>query len=217
MAAKPLKIGVFMPSPTQVLDMACVDIFAMQDPSYLSLLPILPKHLLSIAPTIHLYYITTPENYTASSIPMTANLTIKPTHSTEHAEVQPGQLDVLLVPGPDPRLTWGEEVLRFLREHAKKEETDILSVCTGILLCAEAGIIEGKTVCGPRGMQDELKKRHPSAKFVGEKYRWIQDGNLWTSGMFYHRFFLIFFVFFFFFFFIRAFQLGCSFQHGITC
>ncbi|RWA13794.1 hypothetical protein EKO27_g1291 [Xylaria grammica] len=60
--------------------------------------------------------------------------------------------------------------------------TDVLSVCTGIFLCGAAGLLEDRTACGPRGLQGQIRKQHPTAKLVGEKYRWIQDGNFWSSG-----------------------------------
>ncbi|OLN94200.1 Isonitrile hydratase 4 [Colletotrichum chlorophyti] len=191
---KTVKIGVFVPSECQLLDMACVDVLWMASKEYLGPMDFLPRHLAELAPSVRIFYITStpgsPEsdgNNTPKLGPgllqLTAGVRIQTTHDILDPEVQPGKLDVVLVPGPDPGASWGEDVLEFLRGHAARhEETDVLSVCTGIFLCGAAGLLEGKTVCGPRGVQDMLKGRYPGVKFVGEKFRWYQDGNLWTCG-----------------------------------
>lgn len=98
------------------------------------------------------------------------------------AEVAPGKLDVVLVPGADPRETWGEDALSWLRQQGATPTTDVLSVCTGIYLCAAAGLVDGRRVCGPRGLQSQLRDKYPKADFVGEKLRWSRDGNFWSSG-----------------------------------
>ncbi|KAI0396122.1 ThiJ/PfpI family protein [Xylariaceae sp. FL0594] len=159
------------------------------------------------------------------SFPLTSNLSARATHTINSPEVAPGELDILLVPGPDPSSTIPEAALEFLRAHADigsstpvmEEEdtattttstkitdeprklesggitrrtttttrptTDILSVCTGILICGEAGLLaNGRTVCGPRGMQHVIRERYPGVRLVGERLRWVRDGNLWSSG-----------------------------------
>ncbi|KAH8812949.1 ThiJ/PfpI family protein [Xylogone sp. PMI_703] len=178
--SKPIRIGVYIPGDSQLLDTACIDLLAMMSKEYLSLIPVLPKHIVDIAPSVTILYITSEEN--GDAIPLTASMTIHATHNISHPDIQPGKLDILLVPGPDPASTWNEPQLKFLREHSQCKTTDILSVCTGILLCGAAGIINEKTVCGPRGLQGDLKNKYHTAKFVGDEYRWIQDGNLWSSG-----------------------------------
>ena len=177
MSSKQVKVGVFIPGECQLLDASCIDILAMASTEYLECIPFLPQHVRDLSTSVSISYISH-----GDIIPMTAGFNVQATHDLSHPDVQPGKLDVLLVPGPDPSATWDKETLQFLREHAKVETTDVLSVCTGILLCAAAGITDGKTVCGPRGMQGDLRKKYPDTKFVGEKYRWIQNGNFWSSG-----------------------------------
>ncbi|KAI1180798.1 ThiJ/PfpI family protein [Nemania sp. FL0916] len=175
-----VKIGVYIPGTVQLLDLACVDLFHMMSREYLSVLPMLPKHLIDMAPSVRIFYITSPE--TKSRVLLSADLNIHATHTIEDAEVQPGELNILLVPGPEPAASWDQPVLDFLAAHSKCDTTDVLSVCTGILLCGAAGLLDGRTACGPRGLQDMIKKKHPTVKLVGEKYRWIRDGNFWSSG-----------------------------------
>ncbi|PKS05421.1 hypothetical protein jhhlp_008797, partial [Lomentospora prolificans] len=178
--SKIVKVGVFIPTDTQLLDTACVDIFGMLSKDYMEVLEDLPKHLVGIAPVVKIFYISA--SPVDSPLTLTAGVRMLATHHISDADVQPGKLDILLIPGPDPRTTFEEPVLEFVRAHHKQENTDILSVCTGILLCGAAGLLDGRTACGPRGMQPGLRKKWPTAKLVGEKYRWIQDGNLWSSG-----------------------------------
>jgi putative intracellular protease/amidase len=181
-AARPtVRIGVFMPSGAQVLDTACVDIFEMMGHGYLSLLPFLPAAVAELAPIVSIAYVGTVQP--GEPIEMTAGMRVLCTHHFSDPEVQPGKLDIVLVPGPDPTLRWADDVLGWLRAHAERvDETDILSVCTGIYVCGEAGLLKGKRACGPRGLQKEIKERFEGVTLVGDELRWVQDGNFWSSG-----------------------------------
>ncbi|KAI3397590.1 hypothetical protein diail_10562 [Diaporthe ilicicola] len=181
-ARKHLHIGVFVPSPSaaQLLDTACVDVFAISSYQYLSPLPMIPSHLSSLAPEVTISYIGSQKP--GSLIKLTADMKIELSHHFSDADVAPGKLDVVLVPGPDPRDTWDGDILSWLREQGATPGTDILSVCTGIYICAAAGLVDGRRVCGPRALQSELRKGYPKADFVGEKLRWVRDGNFWSSG-----------------------------------
>ncbi|KAH7171157.1 class I glutamine amidotransferase-like protein [Dactylonectria macrodidyma] len=180
MSLKHIHIGVFIPSGAQTLDVATVDVLAVMSKEYLSVLPMLPAHMAGLAPNVTVSYITTPQQ--GPEIPLTANMTIKATHSYEELAVAPGKLDIVVIPGPDPQVSLEEGGLEWLRAQFKTPGVDILSVCTGIYICGAAGILEGKSASGPRGLQDDLVKKFPGVKLVGEKYRWVQDGNLWSSG-----------------------------------
>ncbi|KAF4947706.1 hypothetical protein FGADI_10215 [Fusarium gaditjirri] len=148
MSSKQLRIGVFMLSSVQLLDLATVDVLASMSKEYLRLLP-LPSHISEIAP---------------------------------NDDVGPGKLDIIVVPGTDPADEFEEASKKWLRDHFNTVGVDVLCVCTSVYLCGAAGILDGRRVSGPRGLQDELIQKHPSTHFVGEEYRWIQDGNLWSSG-----------------------------------
>ncbi|KAF7545387.1 hypothetical protein G7Z17_g9208 [Cylindrodendrum hubeiense] len=182
MTSKQVRIGVFIPSGAQALDVATVDVLAVMSKEYLGIMPMLPAHMKELAPSVTVSYITTPEQ--GPEIPLTANMTIKATHSYEEPAAAPGQFDVIIVPGPDPAESFEEGGLKWLRTQFETPGVDILSVCTGIYICGAAGILEGKKASGPRGLQDDLVKKYPGVKLVGEKYRWVQDGNLWSSGEF---------------------------------
>lgn len=177
-----IKIGVFIPNGAQFLDVACVDSFGVMSKAYLGAIPFLPAHVTSLAPDVAIYYISTPEQ--GSEIPLTSGATIKATHLYTDDEVAPGQLDIVVVPGPDPGLEFAEGGLKWLREQSEAKGVDVLSICTGLFICASAGIADGKRASGPRGLQSMLKDKFPRVNLVGDKYRWVQDGNFWSSGMF---------------------------------
>ncbi|KAK0657494.1 class I glutamine amidotransferase-like protein [Cercophora newfieldiana] len=178
---KTVRLGVFMPAGAQLLDTACVDVLASMSYEYLSLLDgLAPPPILNIAPSVKIFHIGSVQP--GEQIGLTAGVNTKCTNHYSDAEVEPGKLDIVLIPGPDPRSTYEKAALEWLAAHAARPETDILSVCTGIFVCGEAGLLKGKTVCGPRGLQSQLKTKFEGATWVGDSFRWIQDGNFWSCG-----------------------------------
>ncbi|KAK7923898.1 ThiJ/PfpI family protein [Apiospora marii] len=195
-----VRIGVFIPTECQLLDAACVDIFGTISHEYMSLVAgLVPQAVIDLAPSVKISYISggpariteptaSSENGadTASSrvIPLTSGMNILQTHHYAEAAVAPGQLDIVLVPGPDPRTSAFEAgAIDWLRRQGEAETTDILSVCTGIFVCGEAGLLRGRTACGPRGLQDKIRDRFgPDVVLKGTELRWVQDGRFWSSG-----------------------------------
>ncbi|KAK1769540.1 class I glutamine amidotransferase-like protein [Phialemonium atrogriseum] len=176
-----VRIGVFLPSGAQLLDTACVDLFDMMSHEYLSALEKLPRAAADIAPHVWIAYVGTVA--AGGPIQLTGGMSVTCTHHLSDPEVGAGRLDVVLVPGPDPRLRWDGEVLGWLRGHANRvRDTDILSVCTGIYICGEAGLLRGRRACGPRGLQKEIGERFEGVTLLGDELRWVSDGNLWSSG-----------------------------------
>ena len=174
-------IAVFLPNGAQLLDTATVDVLGVMSQEYLGEMDFFPAHLRNLAPSVKISYVSTPEQ--GVDILLTSNMTIKATHMYTDPEVAPGKVDIVIVPGPDPRSTYEQGGLKWLKAQFDTEGVDVLSVCTGIFICAEAGILEGRKASGPRGLQDQLVKKYPNVKLVGHEYRWVQDGNLWSSGM----------------------------------
>lgn len=117
-------------------------------------------------------------------IPFTSGVNIMRTHHYAETAVAPGQLDIVLVPGPDPSTVAFEAgAVDWLRRQGEVETTDILSVCTGIFVCGEACLLRSRTACGPRGLQVEIRDRFgPNNVLRGTELRWVQDGRFWSSG-----------------------------------
>lgn len=61
--------------------------------------------------------------------------------------------------------------------------TDILSVCTGCFIAGQAGVFKGKKASGPRPVVGTLQKLFPDTEWINDK-RWVNDGNIWSSGKF---------------------------------
>ncbi|MFJ2211422.1 GlxA family transcriptional regulator [Streptomyces sp. NPDC101062] len=86
----------------------------------------------------------------------------------------------LLVPGgagtrgPDPRL------IDWVREHAPRARR-LVSVCTGALLLAEAGLLDGRRATTHWGATDLLARNHPAVD-VDPDPIYVRDGELFTSA-----------------------------------
>ncbi|ETS88031.1 hypothetical protein PFICI_01859 [Pestalotiopsis fici W106-1] len=179
---KTVRLGVFIPTECQLLDASCVDILASMSYEYLSpLTDLMPKVLIDSAPSVSIHYIGTVKP--GEAIPMTANHKVLATNHFSDDEVAPGKLDIIIVPGPDPSTKFDKPSLEWLRQQGESPNTDILSVCTGIFVCGYAGLLKGRTVCGPRGMQDTIKEKFgEDIVQKGTELRWVQSGNFWSSG-----------------------------------
>lgn len=176
--ATSLRVGVLIIPPVQLLDAAPIDLFGMCSPEYLQATS-LPKPLLQLAIPVSIHYISASGPDTSAEL--TANAFLRVTASLSSPEVQPGNLDTLLIPGPDPNLVPDDQYLDFIRAHDKAGQTDILVICTGSYAAGYAGILDGKRVSGPRGLLPELKKKFPKVNYVERRYE--TDGRLWSAGM----------------------------------
>lgn len=177
--ATSLRVGMLFVPPVQLLDASAIDVFGMLTLEYLKACG-LPQPLLDLAIPVSLHYIS--QSGPGSHVPMTSDATLPVTDSLTSPEVQPGQLDVLLIPGPDPGVVLDANVVDFIRAHQKKGTTDFLVICTGSFPAGYSGLLDHKTVTCPRGLVHKLKEKFPAANFVDR--RWERDGRLWTSGEF---------------------------------
>ncbi|KAI1468891.1 class I glutamine amidotransferase-like protein [Daldinia caldariorum] len=194
-----VRVAVFIPVECQLLDAATIDIIGSMgyewrrklyveatnppppSPDMDTFRHLLPTVLIDLAPRVEIHYVGPVP--AGSPIRVTANESILATDHYDDAAVAPGNLDIVLVPGPDPLARYPAGALDWLRRQAQTPGVDVLSVCTGIFVCGEAGLVKGKTVCGPRPMQDMIRQRgFGERELVGDRYRWVQDGNFWSAG-----------------------------------
>lgn len=187
---KPLRIGVLITSTIQLLDLAAIDLFSMLSPSYLKACN-MPPSIIALGIPSEIYYIGSSNPKLGSSIltgKLTASLTINLTSTTNTPAVLPGKgkdkLDILFIPGPPPHTLPPDDILSFVRAH-HDAGTTVLTICTGCEVAAHAGILDGKRVCGPRGLLGELKTKFPRVGEWEGKKRWVRDGEIWSSGMSY--------------------------------
>ena len=89
------------------------------------------------------------------------------------------QSDILLIPGGtgiDVTLQ-NERILSWIRK-MNRSTTWTISVCSGSLLLAQAGLLEGKK-CTTHWLRKEQMERY-NVKFLNERY--VQDGKIITSA-----------------------------------
>lgn len=184
MSATPvLRIGVYVPQEVQLLDISPVDLFGMISPKYLSDCR-MPEALVDQGVHSNIHYISLPRNGT--HVELTAGFCLKMTNMITDAEVQPGELDIILVPGPNPNAIFDEETMGFLIAHAawkgeNGKKVDILSVCSGCCLLAQSGILKGRSASGPRPLVSSLAKQFPDTTW-DDSVRWVHDKEIWSSG-----------------------------------
>jgi transcriptional regulator GlxA family with amidase domain len=173
MSPKPLQIGVMLEA-VQLSDIMGIDILGSCSKAYITAslaFGAIPATFADLAPDITFHYIS------SSLEPsfVTPSLRFLPTHTYDSC---PRDLDILLVGGPlpDHRPAAAD---KFLKEAAEKTEV-IMSVCTGGMWLADAGVLEGKKATANRGVLEILRKTHPEVEWKDE--RWVVDGKFWTAG-----------------------------------
>lgn len=88
--------------------------------------------------------------------------------------------DLLVVPGGAGTESADETLVEWLRRNAPKA-TRLMSVCTGALLLARAGLLDGRRVTTHWAYADRLARRHPAVQVDPEPI-FIRDGELSTSA-----------------------------------
>lgn len=195
-----LHVAVLLTAAVQLLDLIAIDPIFMTSKEYLS--SGLPAPLVALGKDIKISYIgpTTssprmsadaPSNEDNSLQDLIANIKMHITHRLDSAEVQPGEIHVQLIPGPDPTSEVVPEVCAFVRRHndttvqgaksAGGSPTTILTICTGCIVAATAGIYDGRKVSAPRALVPGLRKRFPRA--TGDDERgWVVDAPEYEEG-----------------------------------
>lgn len=99
--------------------------------------------------------------------------------------------DILLIPGGGGFLADGtplgtrrelhsEPILRWIKRHAETAEL-VLSVCTGALLLAQAGLLQGLAATTHYTAADYLQRLAPATQ-VQPTRRWVDTGKIITSA-----------------------------------
>ncbi|MGN5631470.1 GlxA family transcriptional regulator [Streptomyces sp. AC154] len=91
-----------------------------------------------------------------------------------------GPAHTLLVPGGQGTRAPDPDLVDWLREHAPQAER-LVSVCTGALLLAEAGQLDGHRVTTHWTVCDHLARLHPAVEVDPEPI-FVRDGRLATSA-----------------------------------
>jgi len=103
------------------------------------------------------------------------------THNIDDKEVGPGNLDIMVITGPEPTTIPDEKTQAFVRAH-NENKTTFLVICSDAFVTARSGIYEERHVTGPRAFLPMLKIEFPNATW-DDSVRVVQDGHIWTGGM----------------------------------
>ncbi len=92
------------------------------------------------------------------------------------------QVDTLVVTGGNgsDRATGDARLMRFLRRAAGRVSRTT-SVCSGALLLAQAGLLEGKRATTHWCRVAQLRRQYPAVHVEPDRI-WVRDGNVWTSA-----------------------------------
>lgn len=72
-----------------------------------------------------------------------------------------------------------EKELDFVRRQYENASA-FITICAGMQVALEAGLLEGKKATAPREMLPMLRQSAPGVDW--QEKRWEQDGKMWTSG-----------------------------------
>ncbi|KAG5978954.1 hypothetical protein E4U55_005723 [Claviceps digitariae] len=163
------------PVRVELLDVAPVDIIAGMSKTFTKDLPdaLMPAMMKEQALDMDFFWVS--ETGPAGRNELTSGLSITPTHSFQDCPA----LDIAVIGAHRYGYTPTETELTFIR-NIYPSCAAFLTICGGILVPLQAGILSGKTATGPRFELDMLRGLAPEVKWV-EK-RWVHDGTLWTSG-----------------------------------
>ena len=175
MSPQTLHIGLLLFPQYQWLDAAgAVDYLNNHSHTMMKLLNA-PEAILDISPIIEWYYIS------SDLTPVKASSGPLQTPSCTYADCP--ELDYLIVPGPDPFAPLPTGCTEFLHERIPKLK-GLLTVCTGSLAIAQAGVLDGLHVCSNKvvlKMFAEAGILNKKVKWVGDR-RWIVDGKVWSAA-----------------------------------
>ncbi|EDR05113.1 uncharacterized protein LACBIDRAFT_294865 [Laccaria bicolor S238N-H82] len=174
MATPPsLSIAVLLFPDHQNLDaVGTMDYLNSHSQAYLANFPTV-QHLVPKAPILTWYFVSdTLDPITATSGPKQL-----PTHT--YATCPP--VDCILVPGIDPFLPLSEGCTEFLKKDPK---VILLTVCTGSLVIAQTGVLDGHNVASNKWalkLMVDAGKLNKAVHWVGDA-RWVRDGRVWSAA-----------------------------------
>ncbi|KAI5122023.1 hypothetical protein M0805_008014 [Coniferiporia weirii] len=178
----PLKVGVLLCGNVQLLDAAAVDLFTMMTPWYLRACQ-LPDSIVALGRDVKFHYIKDVETDSAADGKAHALLTADMQVRTTDTLSSVGELDCLLIPGPEPAYAPSAPTSAFLRARVAAGCT-LLVVCTGVLPVTYSGVLAGRRATAPLAVLPMLRARAPDVTWT--ELRWEVDtnetGSIWTSG-----------------------------------
>jgi transcriptional regulator GlxA family with amidase domain len=118
----------------------------------------------------------------AGAVRTTSGLSIEANESFADARVDDRPIDTLIVAGGHGTLGAMEdrELLDFVEFAASKADR-VVSICTGAMILAEIGILDGKRATTHWWWCPILEKKYPKVQVEPDAI-YVRDGNIWTSA-----------------------------------
>lgn len=118
----------------------------------------------------------------AGPVRTTSGLTIQADASFAELQAEQGAVDTLMVCGGHGTVQAleNEPLLRFVADTAPRAER-IVSICTGAMILAQVGLLNGKRATTHWWWCPEMSKRFPEVEVQADAI-YIRDGNIWTSA-----------------------------------
>jgi len=112
----------------------------------------------------------------ASTLTSQRFLSVKPTYTFADCP----KPDILILPGGATQIPAGDEkVIDWIQSVGKNTEY-ILTVCTGAILLAKAGLLDGKTATTHYCCRENLASEYPKVNVIKD-VRWVDNGNIITT------------------------------------
>lgn len=112
----------------------------------------------------------------------TSGLSVKADIGFAEAQQDTGAIDTLIVSGGHGTSAALEDqaLMDYLR-HAADRASRIVSICTGAMILAEAGLLDGRRATTHWWWCPILEQRYPAVA-VDRDAIFVRDGNIWTSA-----------------------------------
>ncbi|EAW12215.1 DJ-1/PfpI family protein [Aspergillus clavatus NRRL 1] len=107
---------------------------------------------------------------------------ILPTMSLTEALADDQHVDTLFIPGGFGMLplVWDPILLQRIGQLVDRA-SNVFTVCTGSILLAATGRLNGRQATTNKRLYDELTPKHPAVQWQ-KRARWVQDGKFLTSS-----------------------------------
>ncbi|KAF4995474.1 hypothetical protein FGRMN_5095 [Fusarium graminum] len=165
---------ILMNSETELLDVAPIDLLHSLTKHWnKGFSSVLPDGVESQAIDIEFHWVS--KNGPAIPNKLTTSINLVATDSFETCP----PLDIVLIGAHAAGYAPDGTELDFVRK-AYNDCSAFLSICGGMLVPLQAGILKGKTATGPCIFLEKFRQNAPETNWV--RKRWVRDGKLWTSG-----------------------------------
>ncbi|CAF1428735.1 unnamed protein product [Adineta ricciae] len=172
MTTKPLQVGILLFKSYQLLDATGpLDLLTMLTPEYIQKAGA-PPSLASKAVPMNFHYISDSLDPVA---PAAGPLQLPTCTYTTCPS-----LDLFLLPGPPPDVEFAPELIQFIQKHVQEADI-VMSICTGSIVLAAAGVLNGKKASTNKNVHKFAIQNFPQTQWT-EKGRWIVCDKFWTSS-----------------------------------